>query len=373
MSTVEPLPHNYYNIGWVCTLPKEQTAAMAILDETHPTVRKRSGDPNNYTLGSVGEHNIVIACLPSGQPGGTSAATVAAWMASTFPRIKFVLLVGVGGGVPSKVRLGDVVISTPAGQFSGVVQWDMGKAREGGSFERTGALNNPPTALLSALSRLESEHLLCGPKIPEYLAALQEKWPKMGRSDSLEDVLFKASYAHVKASAVVDDNDEEEESCRRCDKTMVVQRKPRDSTDPRVHYGLVASGNQVIRDAVFRNKLNKDLGGHMLCVDMEAAGLMNCFPCLVIRGISNYADSHKNDAWQEHAAAVAAATAKELLQYVSADVVEEQPAVQNRRSLIVHTPPTPYFTHSPIPTQNLVTPPTTGLLIADRTVLHSSM
>lgn len=46
---------------------------------------------------------------------------------------------------------------------------------------------------------------------------------------------------------------------------------------------------------------------------MEAAGLMNDFPCLVIRGICDYADSHKNKQWQPYAAAVAAGYMKELL------------------------------------------------------------
>ncbi|EHK20561.1 uncharacterized protein TRIVIDRAFT_112704, partial [Trichoderma virens Gv29-8] len=320
--------HDDYTIGWVCALPKEQTAATAMLDNRHPAVQKPPNDPNNYTLGSIGKHNVVIACLPKGQFGTNSAATVATWMISTFPRIKFGLMVGIGGGVPPKVRLGDVVISTPVGQFPGVVQWDMGKARENGSFERTGSLNNPPTSLLTALSKLETEHELVGTKIPEYLEALRTNWPKLVpkylRSDSLEDVLFKADYGHVNESTP-DDEDEgdEEENCRFCDKTKIVKRKPRDA---RVHYGLIASGNQVIKDAAFRNKLNKDLGGHVLCVEMEAAGLMNNFPCVVIRGICDYADSHKNKDWQEHSAAMAAALAKELLQFVQPDDVERDPS-----------------------------------------------
>jgi nucleoside phosphorylase len=94
----------------------------------------------------------------------------------------------------------------------------------------------------------------------------------------------------------------------------------------RVHYGLIASGNQVIKDATFRDKLVKDLGGHVLCIEMEAAGLVNDFPCIVIRGICDYADSHKNKNWQEHAAATAAAFAKELLQHIQpGDVDRERP------------------------------------------------
>lgn len=125
--------------------------------------------------------------------------------------------------------------------------------------------------------------------------------PKYLKSDSLEDVLFKADYAHVNKSTsygtVADSNegDEEEESCRFCDRANVVKRKPRGM---RIHYGLIASGNQVIKDATIRNKLNIDLGGNVLCVEMEAAGLMNNFPCIVIRGICDYADSQ--DKWDNY-------------------------------------------------------------------------
>ncbi len=90
----------------------------------------------------------------------------------------------------------------------------------------------------------------------------------------------------------------------------------------RIHYGLIASGNQVIKDAGFRDRLNQDLGRNVLCVEMEAAGLMDGFPCIVIRGICDYADSHKNKEWQEYAAAVAAAFAKELLEYVQPSDVD---------------------------------------------------
>jgi len=324
------LTYNDYTVGWVCALPKEQTAATAMLDQRHSDLLKPLNDPNTYTLGSVGKHNIVIACLPKGKVGTNLAATVAAWMISTFPSIKFGLMVGIGGSIPPKVRLGDVVVSTPIGQFPGVVQWDFGKAKQGGNFERTGALNNPPSALLTAVTKLETEHELNGSKIPEHLNELKQKWPRLAskyiRSDSLQDILFKPECGHANESTTDcaaipnnDDGDEEGESCRFCDRTQVVKRKPRDM---RVHYGLIASGNQVIKDATFRDKLNKDLGGNILCVEMEAAGLMNNFPCIVIRGICDYADSHKNKEWQEHAAAVAAAFAKELLEYVQPSDVD---------------------------------------------------
>lgn len=327
--------HNDYTVGWVCALPKELTAAIAMLDHQHPALSKPRNDSNAYTLGSIGPHNIAITCLPKGMIGNVPAATVASNLVTTFPSIKVGLMVGIGGGVPSnKVRLGDVVVSTSSGDYPGVVKWDAGKVYGQGQFERTGSLNNPPQSLLTALTQLETQHNLVGTKIPEYLEELKTKWPKLAasslRNESLRDVLFKSSYDHVVNTVcntddedIDDGEDEHRGPCRFCDVSMIVKRKDREM---RVHYGLIASGDKLIKDAASRNNLNKDLGGHVLCIEMEAAGLVNHFPCLVIRGICDYADSHKNKDWQEHAAIVAAAFAKELLQYVqSHDVERERP------------------------------------------------
>ncbi|KAF3917866.1 hypothetical protein ABW20_dc0106986 [Dactylellina cionopaga] len=249
-------------------------------------------------------------------------------------------MVGIGGGIPPEVRLGDVVVSTPVDEHPGVVQWDLGRATEGGGFQRTGVLDRPPTLLLTALTKLETSHARYGSiKIPQYLEQLKEKFPPLAskylRHKSLKDVLFKSNCPHISESAMawemVAEADGEkvgekgEDMCRLCDKKQVVLRTSRDMS---VHFGLIASGNRVIKDAKFRNQLNKDLGGNVLCVEMEAAGLSNIFPCLVIRGICDYADSHKNETWQEHAAAVAAAFAKELLGYVQPEAVNIEPTVK---------------------------------------------
>jgi nucleoside phosphorylase len=75
---------------------------------------------------------------------------------------------------------------------------------------------------------------------------------------------------------------------------------PRATDAPMIHYGGIASGNQVIKYGQTRDRLAQQLGGN-ICFEMEA--------CLVIRGISDYADSHKNKGWQKYAAAAAAAAA----------------------------------------------------------------
>ena len=301
MMAAENLTHRDYTIGWVCALAKEQTAAQAMLDDEHPDLSKPRSDHNVYTLGSVCKKNIVIACLPAGKTGNNSSTKVAAQMVSTFPSIKFCLMVGIGGGVPPTVRLGDVVVSKPGNRFGGVVQWDFGKAEQGGKFQRTGSLSQPPDELLTTLQKLESKQAREGFKIPHYLMELGEKWPllvpKYLKSDSLEDILFKSTYDHVDKPDDEDEENEEDEDegseniCAHCDRTHTVRRRP-PNREMKVHLGLIASGNQVIKNALERNKINKDLGGDVLCFEMEAAGLMNGFPCIVIRGICDYCDSH---------------------------------------------------------------------------------
>jgi nucleoside phosphorylase len=340
-----------YTIGWICALSIEQTAATAMLDTIHNNLPKAVQDGNTYTLGSIGEHNVVIACLPQGRSGTIAAANVVTNLARTFPSVRSCLLVGIGGGVPcNKVRLGDVVVGTPQDDNPGVLQWDMGRVKEGGQVERTGALDNPPLVFLTALSKLRTQNELQGSKIPIYLGQLRDRYPlaakKYLKSESLLDILFKAKYGHVGTGEPVtntgdsttsdelhEEGDEEEEeteyeeedesrnSCQLCDQSQIVKRRPRDM---RVHYGLIASSNMAINNGIFRNRLNRSLGGKVLCVEMEAAGIALNLPCLIIRGICSYADSHENKAWQEHAAAVAAAYAKELLLTVQPKEVREQ-------------------------------------------------
>lgn len=91
---------------------------------------------------------------------------------------------------------------------------------------------------------------------------------------------------------------------------------------PAIHYGLIASGNQVVKDALFRDKLAREMD--VLCFETEAAGLMNHFPCLVIRGISDYSDSHRNKEWQGYAALAAAAYTKDLLHEIHPRKVEHE-------------------------------------------------
>jgi nucleoside phosphorylase len=293
-----------YTVGWICALPIEFSAAMVMLDEVHPALPRHVVDNNAYEVGSIGHHNVVIACLPKGIMGTVSASTVAMQMSFSFPNIITRLMVGIGGGIPSEnndIRLGDVVVSKPGHLNNGIVQYDFGK-KTGGGFEQTGHLPSPPQALLTAVSRLEARHDIHGSQISTILQAFdtEVRREKFGYPGADHDELFKADYAHVKG----------EPTCANCDRSRLRTRAPRRAATV-IHYGAIASGNSVMKDAITRDEMGQQHG--VLCFEMEAAGLMHAFPCLVIRGICDYSDTHKNKEWQGYAAAAAAAYAKELL------------------------------------------------------------
>jgi len=318
------LNNNDYTVGWICALSFEMAAAKAMLDKEHPDLLNdlNNNDNNSYIFGEMEGHNVVIACLPAGVYGTTSAATVAGQMLSSF-RIRFGLMVGVGGGVPGgkdDIRLGDIVVSQPAKGFGGVLQYDYGKTVQEGRLERTGVLNKPPGQLLTAIAKLQGNHRLETSRIPDFLTEMANRYPTQIANfvscGQENDQLFEAEYDHSDSTDI----------CTNCDKSRLVARSTRRGNNPLVHYGLVASGNSVMKDGGTRDRLAKELG--ILCFDMEAAGLMDNFPCLVVRGICDYADSHKNEQWQGYAAATAAAYVKELLSVIPASQVKEMPTVQ---------------------------------------------
>lgn len=125
-----------------------------------------------------------------------------------------------------------------------------------------------------------------------------------------------ARYPKLAKQGYVHQGFENDQLFKTSDSKEEIQREPRDSTDPEIHYGIIASGNTLFKDADYRDKVLEEVGDECICLEMEAAGLMNNFPCIVIRGICDYADSHKSDRWQRYAAATAAAYAKELLAFV---------------------------------------------------------
>jgi nucleoside phosphorylase len=316
-----------FTVAWIAALSHERAAGEAMFDDEFEDgpddFKKSSGDVNAYSWGRIGKHYVLIASLPAGEYGISAAATIAQALRSSLPHIRVGLLVGIGAGIPGEilgpggtltprrdVRLGDVVVSEPSGTSGGVVQLDMVKMLESKAQPRPlriGNLNSPPIVLRTALSKLKARHER---KASSMLSLMEQALglnPKMA-----------TAYVHprLKKPALAQD------IYHFRDGTLLAHDA---RTEPIIHYGVIGSSNTLVKSAVHRDQLMDRLAAEdidPLCIEMEAAGLMNSFPCLVIRGVCDYADKYKNNEWQRYASLVAASFAKEYLSYIQPDDVE---------------------------------------------------
>lgn len=310
-----------FTIGWICALQEEYEAACRMLDDEFDGIEAAEvNDNNTYVFGRVGAHKVVIGCLPHGRYGTGPAAIVARDMIRSFPTLRFALLVGIGGGAPTRqrdIRLGDVVVGVPQGDHGGVVQYDVGKRLFDGRFrfQRTGQLNAPPEVILGALPEVQRRHN--DPRKPDRVAE------HLRRADDMPSYAYPATDRLYRA----DSEHKGGRTCTECEAAGLEERAPRNlDREVIVHYGTIASANSVMKSAFDRDQYANDPTLNVLCFEMEAGGLMNNIPCLVIRGISDYSDSHKNDEWQKYAALAAAAYARELLHVVKPVKVAVLPA-----------------------------------------------
>jgi nucleoside phosphorylase len=306
------LRYEDYTIGWICALQIEVLAARFMLDEKHSGVFPgRHGDDNDYIPGTIGSHNVVILGLPKKSTGTVSAASLVSQMRQSFPNLRYSLMVGIGAGVPGRhlepdIRLGDVVVGTPgddSDDAQGVIGYELGKETVNG-FVKKNWLYPTDRRLRNALGTIEAEAEFNGShNFLQHLDAFRARpnGQKFFYPGQENDQLYEA----------------EKTGDLGTDTYRLVARSPRESQEPVVHYGLIASGDKLIKNAKLRDELRDKY--KIICFEMEAAGLINTLPVAVIRGICDYADSHKNNVWHHYAAATAAAYAKGLLYAIGAE------------------------------------------------------
>ncbi|KAJ5613701.1 hypothetical protein N7528_007355 [Penicillium herquei] len=328
------IPTSLYTVGWICVTLQESEAAWAVLDEEHPDPIAPSDDCQ-YMGGKMGGHHVIIGRAT--RPGMASINNTATNMTRSFSNVRFILMVGIAGGAPEPeddgpqgIFLGDVVVNRAKGDHAGIVEYGNG-IRNDGELEPRSHLNKTPEHLIRAINNLESKHRRRQGHMKRYLNEAMDRLGQLGISGIHfpgrdKDLLFNSDYKHQPRNKKI-------QTCENCNQGQVVQRVRQDN-DPRVHYGVIASGESLIRDAAFRDNWQKS--HDVLCFEMEGASLMNAFGCLVIRGISDYSDSHKNDLWQPYAALTAAAYAKDLLALIplippESPVVPDSVVQQTRR------------------------------------------
>ncbi|KAK6501310.1 hypothetical protein TWF481_009151 [Arthrobotrys musiformis] len=322
------LSDDAYTVAWVTVLNSGLEAARLLFDEEHELIPMGEKYRSNYLLGRMGMHNVVIA-FPDGETYGTdNVAKVLKNMAETFRGVRFALLVGVGGGAPMSpnledpskdIRLGDIVVGhDPCGVHGGVLQYDLNKCKANGELSIESTLKSPPDLLLRAVRLLKYDHNSGKGEMSRYIQRATAITRVVGRSHANDcqypgqdqDRLFKAGHKHAYACG---------EDCERCDAQLVERRLQRDSNKPQVHYKSIASWHEEMRDAEGRDKL-RDIWG-VSCFETESAGLNDDFPCIVVRGICDYSDDHKNEVWKPYSSVVAASYAKDLLRVIKAGAV----------------------------------------------------
>ncbi|EXJ91798.1 hypothetical protein A1O3_00348 [Capronia epimyces CBS 606.96] len=313
------LSSDAYTVALIYVKPLEMHAITVMLDEQHESVPLALEDKNEYTLGRIGKHNVAVVGPARGAHGKVAMADVVGSIHWTFRNMILGLLVGIGGGVPHfplhDVRLGDVVIGAPE-VGPAVVQYDLGKETTMG-FEVTRTLNKPPALLLKVVNIVENQYLRQEQGEESFFATHLDRFNRFPRlreryqRPSTRDRLFSLDHRHETGS-----------DCSKHDEQFEIRRPERDPPDEiKIHSSTILSGDRVMKSEVTRDKISAQFHD-ALCFDMEAAGLMDIFPCLVIWGICDYSDSHKNKGWQGYAAATAAAYARQLLLTMAERVVQ---------------------------------------------------
>ncbi|KAM0213246.1 hypothetical protein ACHAPA_003161 [Fusarium lateritium] len=348
MTTVQPpAGRKDFRVAIVCALPREADAVTLLFDHfwdrDRDTYGRADGDTNTYITGRIGEHNIVLAILPS--IGTISAAATAASLRSSYTNLKLAILVGICGGVPRiadfDMLLGDVVVSKT------VIQYDYGRQYPGHFAVKNtveDSLGRANSDIRTLLAVFETEHMREHLQVEasRHLECLQKAAKKKRRRANYqypgakEDRLFSPTYTHRHREwCSVCSNDPGifceatfKTSCSeaKCDvNNLVVRERLAELVQagggafrPEIFIGRIGSGNTVMKSGEDRDRIA--ITNNLVGFEMEGAGVWDEVPSVVVKGICDYADSHKNDAWQDFAAATAASVTKAILgRYASHD------------------------------------------------------
>jgi nucleoside phosphorylase len=319
-STPAPRHRDDFETAVICALSIEADAVLAVFDRTWEyTYGKFETDKNTYTAGRIGNHDVVLTCLPG--MGKASAANVAANLRSSFHRVRLCLVVGICGGVPSykrpdadhaaeEILLGDVIIS------NGIVQYDFARQFSDKVVRKDNPddnLSRPPPEIRSFLSMIGG---LSRQRLREnthfHLAEICNKrgFEKLKYPGANEDKLYESAHCDVCAEC---ENEELEPSCKCDDKRPVPHSRfgNREAEGPQIHFGRFASGDLVMKSGHHRDQIAKK--ENVIAFEMEGAGVWENFPSMLVKAVCDYADSRKNKEWQGYAAAAAAACTKAVL------------------------------------------------------------
>jgi nucleoside phosphorylase len=331
-----PKSRKDFSIAIICALQSEAYAVELLFDrfwddEDGDKYGKAPGDKNAYRTGVIGNHNVVLAFMPD--IGKAHAARVAATFCSSFRGIRLALIVGVCGGVPEGTKegifLGDIIISDE------ILMYDSGKMYPRG-FQRKetvtrSSVDSEVPAFLRKLQSPEGRRKLLK-KTLYYLNPLQAQSDGYYYPGRRQDQAFEPTYHHKHHGSSKCTRCKKDKLCKKaqesscetldCDPTKLIRRSRQNPSGIDIHFGRIASGDIVMKSGMERDKIAKE--DTVIAFEMEGAGICGNMPFIVIKGVCDYADSHKNKKWQKYTAGAAAACMKALLeQWETIDDVEK--------------------------------------------------
>ncbi|KAH8690644.1 nucleoside phosphorylase domain-containing protein [Talaromyces proteolyticus] len=357
---MRPLSRCDFEIAIICALSPGVNAIETLFDEHYDDLdhlyEKQDGDLNIYKTGRIGRHYVVLVYMPG--KGNRRSASVSSGLRISFTGIRLALVVGICGGIPyssegDEIILGDVIIS------DSIVEYDVGRQYIH-KFERERSvkevLGPPNREIRTFLRRLETRRtrLQIQEKLMQGLSYLQQHdkddWQYPGVS---KDILFDASYIHNHIQYPTEQphtNCCTQASSFSCQDIgcsgQLIQRcrlKDTEQPEPRIHIGTIGSANSMMKFGEMRDQLSRSEG--IVCFEMEGAGVWDNLPCVVVKGVSNYADGHVNKMWQSYAAAAAASCTKAFLEYWPTTANENRTIYRPYSPLIIPVDRDGMFTH----------------------------
>lgn len=344
MPIQRPSSRGEFAVAIICALSREYDAVQytfdEIWDDQGDQYGRAPGDTNQYTTGRIGGHNAVLTLLP--RMGKTNAASAAAQLRTSYNGILVALIVGVCGAVPSTkdgkpIFLGDVIVSNRVVQYDFGRQYSDGFVPKKAAKDVLGRPNKEVTGLLNMLKthrgydRVEARTAAVMKQIQGAVSDHPDRRGMYDYPGVAHDRLYLTVYRHKHQEhqepgcVCRDCRSASDSPCELalvkschdvgCEDSKLVRRehlRVRDGGRPHIYIGAVASGDAVNKSPVHRDKLAEE--EDVLMMEMEGAGAWDELPCIVIKGVCDYADSHKNKDWQDFAAASAAAVAKAMLQ-----------------------------------------------------------
>lgn len=242
-------------IGILGAIPQEVNGIInQLINSTIRTIGNRT-----YYEGNLGQQKVVVVYSRIGKVA--AAATVATLLLEF--KVSKIAFIGVAGGIHPDVKVGDVVIAT------NLVQYDMDASPLRPKFEIP----------LLGKTYFDTDK--------EWSDTTEKHVNTILNLDNLHKVVTKEDLA------------------------------PFEITQPKVHLGIIASGDQFFSTNIQKENLQKELP-QVLCVEMEGAAVAQvCYefdiPFIVIRTISDNANQEASFSFQSFVEKISLVYGREII------------------------------------------------------------